>query len=244
MTRAAKPAVTVLTDPAALARHAADIMSQAARRKQGRFAVALSGGSTPRALYALLAQPDYSRTFPWDRTHWFWGDERFVPHDDPLSNYRMVWEAMLSHAPVPAENIHAMPTEGMTPEAAAQAYQLILQDFYGAPTLDPEKPLFDINLLGLGEDGHTASLFPGVDALNERERWVTSVIGAKAEARLTLTYPALESSRQAIFLVAGADKAPMLKRLIEGDPALPAARLCPTGRLSIFADRQAMGSEK
>jgi 6-phosphogluconolactonase len=244
MTRSAKPDVTVLTDPAALARHAADIVSQAASRKQGRFAVALSGGSTPRALYALLAQPDYSRAFPWERTHWFWGDERFVPHDDPLSNYRMVREAMLSHAPVPAENIHAVPTEGMTPEAAAQAYQRILQDFYGAPTLDPEKPLFDINLLGLGPDGHTASLFPDTDALNQRDRWVTSVIGAKAEARITLTYPALESSMQAIFLVAGKDKAPMLKRLIEGDQALPAARLSPTGRLSIFADRQAMESEK
>jgi 6-phosphogluconolactonase len=192
----------------------------------------------------LLAQAEYSRAFPWDRTHWFWGDERFVPHDDPLSNYRMVREAMLSNAPVPAENIHAMPTEGITPEAAAQDYQRLLQNFYGASTLDPEKPLFDINLLGLGPDGHTASLFPDTDALNQRDRWVTSVIGAKAEARITLTYPALESSRQAIFLVAGADKAPMLKRLIEGDQALPAARLNPAGRLSIFADRQAMESEK
>jgi 6-phosphogluconolactonase len=192
----------------------------------------------------LLAQPEYSRTFPWERTHWFWGDERFVPHDDPLSNYRMVRDAMLSHAPVPAENIHAVPTEGMTPEAAARDYQRLLQDFYGSQTLDPEKPLFDINLLGLGEDGHTASLFPGTDALKERDRWVTSVVGAKAEARITLTFPTLESSRQAIFLVAGADKAPMLKRLIEGDQALPAARLNPTGRLSIFADRQAMEIEK
>jgi 6-phosphogluconolactonase len=231
----------ILADPEALARRVADWLLAVALAKKDRFAVALSGGSTPRRLYELLAAPPWRAVFPWDRTHWFWGDERFVPPDDALSNYRMAREAMLSHAPVPAANIHPVPTEGIAPAAAAAAYEAELKSFHGAASLDPARPLFDVTLLGLGPDGHTASLFPGTAVLAERERWVAAVVGAKSEARITLTYPALDSSRDAAFLVAGSEKREMLERLRRGDESLPAARLRPVGRLWLFADVAAAG---
>lgn len=231
----------VQPDPAALARHVAEWILHEASATDGVFAIALSGGSTPKALYELLAEPPFLTRLPWSRIHWFWGDERFVPKTDPLSNYRMVWEAMLSHAPIPAANIHAVPVDGLTPEASAEAYDATLKIFHGANRLDPAHPLFDINLLGLGEDGHTASLFPGTDVLKQQDRWVAPVIGAKAEARITLTYPALDSSRYAAFLVTGAGKRDMLRRLMAGDAALPAAGVKPTGKLLVFADQAAAG---
>jgi 6-phosphogluconolactonase len=234
-----RPTVHVSPDPAALATAVADWLLQLALDKAGPFALCLSGGSTPKALYRLLAEAPYRDRFPWARTHLFWGDERFVPPDDELSNYRMVREALLGHVPIPAGNIHAVPTEGLEPQAAAAAYQRDLQAFYGAGRLDPARPLFDANLLGLGPDGHTASLFPDTAVLDDRADWVAAVIGAKAEARITLTYPALESSRQAAFLVAGADKAAILARLMQGDQSLPAARLQPTGALLVFRDAAA-----
>jgi len=244
MTRRAQPQLTYLNDPEALARHAADWLVAAAVAKDAPFAIALSGGSTPKRLYQLLATPPYAGTFPWGRVHWFWGDERFVPHDDPLSNYRMVHEAMLSRAPVPPENIHAIATEALTPEAAASDYEHTLQTFYGGGALIADQPLFDVNFLGLGADGHTASLFPGTAVLSERTRWVAPVIGAKAEPRITLTYPTLESSRQTVFLVAGADKRAVLERLLAGDPELPAAHIDPAGELLVFADKAATAAEK
>ncbi len=152
----------------------------------------------------------------------------------------MVREALLSRAPVPATNIHSIPTEGISPEAAACSYASALKSFYGAECLDPARPLFDVNLLGLGPDGHTASLFPGTAALAERDRWVTSVIGTKAEARITLTYPTLESSRHTAFLVTGKGKRAIVDRLRGGDDSLPAAHLRPTGTLSIFGDAAAV----
>jgi 6-phosphogluconolactonase len=241
MTSFADAKLQVLADPDAMASAAADWMLAAALETKGRFAVALSGGSTPRALYQKLASPPYLGRFPWDRVHWFWGDERFVPHDDPRSNYRMTLEAMLAHAPIPPANIHPVATESADPEAAASAYARDLQAFYGAARLDPGRPLFDITLLGLGSDGHTASLFPGTAVLDERQKWAAAVVGAQAEARITLTYPVLDSSRRTAFLVAGADKRPMLDRLRRGDDALPAARLRPAGTLWIFADAAAAG---
>ncbi len=236
-----EPKLKILADPASLSRRIAEWMLEVATATEGRVAVSLSGGSTPRLLYQDLAAPPYRDAFPWPRVHWFWGDERFVPPDDALSNYRMVREAMLSRAPIPAANIHPVPTEGLDPEASAAAYERELKSFYGAERLDPARPLFDVTLLGLGEDGHTASLFPGTTVLAERARWVAAVVGAKSEARITLTYPALESSRHAAFLVAGDGKQAMLSRLLRGDERLPAARLHPTGTLWIFADVAAAG---
>ena len=231
--------VDVLPDPLALARHVAEWMTTTANAAKGHFRVSLSGGSTPRRLYQLLAGPPYIDVFPWPRTHWFWGDERFVPPDDQQSNYRMVREALLSRAPIPAANIHRIPTEGLGSDAASSAYERELKSFYGGERLDPARPLFDVNLLGLGPDGHTASLFPGTAVLAERQRWVAAVADAKSETRITLTYQALESSRNAAFLVAGKEKREILARFRRGDQDLPAARLRPTGTLWLFLDAAA-----
>jgi 6-phosphogluconolactonase len=234
----------ILPDPEALARHVADRLVSAAVQGDSPFTVALSGGSTPRRLYELLARSPRREAFPWARTHWFWGDERFVPHNSPESNYRMVREAMLVHAPVPAANVHPVPTEGLTPDEAARSYERQLKAFHGSSTLRPDRPLFGVTLLGLGPEGHIASLFPGTAILKERTRWVGSVIGAKPEPRITLTYPALESSREVAFLVTGAGKRSVLEQLLAGDPELPAARLHPVnGTLRIFADRAAAPRE-
>jgi 6-phosphogluconolactonase len=232
----------VYADPEALSRGVANWMLELAGTKDGTFTVALSGGSTPRRLYQLLAGPPYCDEFPWSRTHWFWGDERFVSHDDTLSNYRMVREALLSRAPIPAINVHPIPTEGTTPDEAATAYERELKSFYGAEHLDPVRPLFDVTLLGLGPDGHTASLFPNTAVLAECDHWVAAVVGAKSEGRITLTYPVLESCRSAAFLVAGEEKRATLARLRRGDHSLPAARLHPTGKLRIFGDAAAVGA--
>ena len=135
-----------------------------------------------------------AKSFPWHRVHLFWGDERFVPHSDARSNFRMAQEALLSHVPIEAANVHPIPTEGTTPDNAARAYERTLKSFYGADELDPARPLFDVTLLGLGEDGHTASLFPKTRALTERERWVVAVTEGVAEPRISLTYPPLEAA--------------------------------------------------
>jgi 6-phosphogluconolactonase len=230
--------VEVAQDPEALARRAAQWITDLAADSRGRFAIALSGGSTPRRLYQLLAEPPFRETIPWERVHWFWGDERFVPWDHEDSNYRMVRAAMLARAPIPAENIHGIATTG-TPADAARRYESILKSYYGSESLDPNRPLFDVQILGLGPDGHTASLFPGTSVLDERNLWVAEVIGARPEPRITLTYPALESSRHTAFLVAGPDKQEILVRALADDQALPAARLRPAGELVWFVDAAA-----
>lgn len=241
MTSLSAAHVEVLADPEALAQRVADwLLAMARGQEEGRFAVALSGGSTPRRLYELLAGPPYREDFPWSRTHWFWGDERFVPHDSPDSNYRMVREAMLSRAPVPSGNVHPLLTEELTPEQSAASYEQELKSFYGSSMLDPQRPLFDVTFLGLGPEGHIASLFPGTAILKERERWVGAVIGAKPQPRISLTYPALESSREVAFLVAGKGKRKVVEEFLSGDQQLPATRLHPVqGRVRLFLDRDA-----
>jgi 6-phosphogluconolactonase len=239
MTDSSNAKLEILADPEALSRRVAEWLVEAATAHGGVFSIALSGGSTPKRLYEHLAETPYRDQFPWSRAHWFWGDERFVPHDDAQSNYRMVREALLSRAPIPALNIHPVPTDGGSPDAAAAIYERELKSFYGAERLDPARPLFDVTLLGLGSDGHTASLFPGTAVLAERDRWVAAVVGAKSEARITLTYPTLESSRQAAFLVEGEGKRAIFERLRRGDDSLPAARLHPIGALCLFADAAA-----
>ena len=153
----------------------------------------------------------------------------------------MVHQALLSHVPIPAANIHPVPVTHASPQQAAAAYERELQAFYGAQSLDPAKPLFDIALLGLGEDGHTASLFPGTAVLEEREKWAAAVVGAKSEARITLTFPALESCRQAAFLLEGSSKTSIFQRIRAGDDSLPAARLHPAGQVRWFLDKAAAG---
>jgi 6-phosphogluconolactonase len=230
--------IEVLADPSALARRAAEWMTATALAARGRFRVALSGGSTPKALYGLLASDEFRGRFPWRQVSWFWGDERFVPYDHPESNYRMAREAMLGKVAVPPENVFPIPTDG-EPENAARRYERTLQEAYGAPILDPSRPLFDIVLLGMGPDGHTASLLPGDKLLDERKRWVAAVAHGRPEVRITLTYPAIESSRHVAFLVEGATKAAMLGAIRAGGSQLPAARLRPVGELTWFADRAA-----
>jgi 6-phosphogluconolactonase len=232
-----RDALRVFADPAALARHVAGWMTGLACAKDDGFKVALSGGSTPRMLYRTLAGA-FADEFPWPRIDWYWGDERFVPHDDEQSNYRMAYDAMLSFAP-PAR-IHPVPTSSLTAAQSALAYEHTLQRAYGADRLDPARPLFDLVLLGLGTDGHTASLFPGSSALSERVHW-TAGVEMLQPARVTLTYPALESCACAAFLVTGIEKRDALRGLLDGDPALPAARFNPRGDLHIFADRAAAG---
>ena len=230
--------IEILENPPALARHVAEWMTAAALAAKGPFRVSLSGGSTPKTLYGLLASDDFRGRFPWQLVSWYWGDERFVPYDHPDSNYRMTCETMLAKVPAPPQNIHPIPADG-TPEDAARRYERILQEAYGAPTLDPARPLFDVMLLGLGSDGHTASLLPGEPVLEERGRWVAAVSHGRPETRITMTYPVIESSRRVAFLVAGSEKAGILRKIRNGDSQAPAARVRPRGELLWFVDRAA-----
>ena len=232
--------IEILPDPLALAYYVAEWLTEAATVGQDSFRVSLSGGSTPKTLYGLLASDKFRNRFPWQRVSWYWGDERFVPYDHPESNYGMTREAMLAKAPVPRENIHPIPTDG-TPEDAARRYERTLQQAYGAATLDPHRPLFDVTLLGLGPDGHTASLLPGEPALDERKRWVAVVSHGRPEVRITMTYPVLESSRRVAFLVAGEEKAAIFNAIRQGGSRVPAARIRPVGELLWFVDQAAAG---
>ena len=227
-------------DPEALARHVATWLTERAIVSSGRFAIALSGGSTPKRLYEILAEPAFAQRFPWDRTHLFWGDERFVPPDSPESNLGMTRKALLDHVPIPEANIRPMPTGG-TPSDAAHTYQSTLETYYGLETLDMARPLFDVMLLGLGENGHTASLFPDTASLEESLAWVAPVVENVPQPRLTLTYPAIACSRTVAFLVAGKNKAEVLKRVLAGDRSQPATRITAIGEIIWFTDEAAAG---
>lgn len=228
----------VLADAEAVARAAADrLLDIVASAPHERIAVCLSGGSTPGRLYELLAEPSYADRLPWPRLHWFFGDDRLVPHDDPLSNVRLVREAFGSEGPAAASHLHPIPT-GLGAEAGAAAYAETLRGFYGSGRLDPERPLFDLVLLGLGSDGHTASLFPGKPAEEEQKAWVVPVPEAGMEPfvpRISLTFPALASSRLSLFLVSGSGKRDPLTRLSLGED-LPAGRATSHGELAWLID--------
>jgi 6-phosphogluconolactonase len=232
------PSLEVLADPDALAERVAAWLTERAGAKPGGFSLALSGGSTPKRLYQRLAAAPWRERMPWGRLHLFWGDERFVPPDHPDSNQRMAREAMIARVPIPPGKVHPVPVDG-TPEDAARRYEAELRAFAAER---PGEPLFDVQLLGLGPDGHIASLFPGTPALAERRAWVVAVVGAKPEQRITLTYPALDDSGAVAFLVSGAEKRAMLRRLLDGDATLPAAAVWPKGAVTVFADQAAMGA--
>ena len=183
-------------------------------RSHGSFSVALSGGNTPRTLYRLLSTR-FRNQIPWTKVHIFWGDERYVPLAHPQSNYRMARETLLDTVPCPAENVHQMPTELPNPDDAAREYEKTLRSYFSK-----DWPHFDLVLLGLGEEGHTASLFPGSPALNETKRWVVAVKApAEPPLRLTLTLPALTEAASIYFLVTGSNKAQALHDVLTGSPA-------------------------
>ncbi len=197
-----------------------------------RVAICLTGGSSPKQLYQLLATEAYRSQIPWARVHWFIGDERFVRSDDPLNNMAMARRTFLDLC-APAANVHPIPTDAADPEQAARRYERELQSFYGAHQLDSTRPLFDVVLMGVGPDGHTASLFPGYPDLDETERWVVGVPKAHVEPfvpRVTLTLPALNSCREMLFEVSGADKRTILTRVLAGEnlPASRAHSICET----------------
>jgi 6-phosphogluconolactonase len=242
------PAVTIFKDSDHLAAHAADIVTRAAQeavRVRGRAMLGLAGGSTPEKTYSLLAQPGHRSRIDWGETFLFFGDERFVRPDDPLSNFAMVRRTLLAAVPVPAGHVFPIPTELPTAAAAAAAYTALLAKAVGiADGHDP--PRFDLIILGLGEDGHTASLFPGAASLRVTDRWVVaSPPGGLPPLveRITLTFPVLNAARRILFLVSGKNKAEALRDVLEGQPdreERPAAGVRPIdGTLTWFVDEAA-----
>jgi len=208
---------------------------------RGRALIVLTGGGNGNALLEYLGT--HGHRIDWACVHLFWGDDRFVPHDDPNSNYGMAHDAMIAHVPIPPGNVHGI-RFASSPVDAAREYEDELRAYYGSTTLDPARPLFDVVLLGMGPDGHTASLFPGKPALDERRRWVVEVPEPGLNPfvpRVTLTYSALNSARSAAFVAAGADKLVMMGRVLAGEQELPSARVSPVGELVWFVDRAARG---
>lgn len=215
----------VVADADELAKSAAQRLMARMAENPGRIAICLTGGSSPKRLYQLLATPIYANVIPWHRVHWFIGDDRFVPQDDPLSNIGMARRSFLDAFAL-QENVHAIPTVANDPDAAAATYVATLQEYYGSSTLDLNRPMFDLVLMGIGPDGHTASLFPGFPAVGVRDRWAVGVPNANVAPlvpRVTLTLPLLASCREMLFLLSGADKREIAKRVLNDD-TLPAAQ--------------------
>lgn len=239
----------VYADGDELAERAAARIARAAAesiRHRGRFTLALAGGSTPRKTYALLAAGEGEANVDWSRTYLFFGDERHVPHDDPRSNYRMAQESLLTVAPIAADQVLPVATDLGTADQCAAGYAAALVKFFGLPA--GTMPIFDLILLGLGDDGHTASLFPDARALDVSDRiatWSPPGVLPPPVDRITLTYPALNAARQVMFLVAGANKAEALRDIVQDEPprALrPAAGVRPeSGTLSWLVDKAAAG---
>jgi 6-phosphogluconolactonase len=233
-----------LTTPQDLFQAAAEVFLGAASEavaQRGRFVVALSGGSTPKNLYTLIAA-NASANLPWDQMFFFWGDERHVPPNDAESNYRMAKEALLSKVPIPPANIFPVPTDNPDASAVADAYEQTVQKFFGlAPGAFPR---FDLILLGMGPDGHTASLFPETAALQEKSRLVVANWVEKLKtSRITFTLPVLNAARLVAFLVSGIDKAAALREVFEGNAAgekYPSKLVRPNeGKLIWFVDKAA-----
>lgn len=217
----------VVGDAGALAEQSAAQFARAVRetlKTRSYVSLVLCGGETPIGLYERLTRPPYDKGLPWPAIHVFWGDERFVPHGHPYSNYRAARRALLDHVPFTAANIHPVGTEGLTLEESAQNYERILHGVLG----DVRLPAFDLTLLGMGNDGHTASLFSGLPALEEEVKWVSAVRNAPKPPpeRITLTLPALKSSRRIILLTTGAEKSIVLSEALS-----PAGRDSPLRRL-------------
>jgi len=233
-------------DPQTLAAAAADFIVAAARRsilQCGRFTLVLTGGSTPEATYRQLAQPERSSQVDWSRTFVFVGDERFVPESDPSSNFGMARRALLDQIALPSGNLLPMPASSATPAEGARLYGELLGRFFNQTPGNGPGPQFDLLLLGLGDDGHVASLFPGMPALHVADSWVTwsppGTLPPPLE-RITLTLPVINAAREVLFLVSGAKKAAIVKRVLEGPPdyeRFPATGVRPhSGSLHWFVD--------
>lgn len=219
-----KREIIIVPDKRALAEAAARRLIARISANPQRTVVCLTGGSTPQQLYELLATSPWREQIPWERTHWFMSDDRFVPHDDLLSNIGMARKAFLD-ACAPAENVHAIPTTTATPDEAAEFYERELRTFHSSP-LSARTPLFDIVLMGVGPDGHTASLFPRTSQLDEQDKWAVGVAKANVAPfvpRVSLTLPCLASTREMLFLVSGSDKKDIMRQVLAGGN-LPAAR--------------------
>jgi len=234
------PEITIVPDMAALSRAGTDEIVRCAKERiaaRGRFTIALSGGSTPQGAHALLAQ---QKDLLWERIYVFFGDERHVPPDDKQSNYRAARESLLSKIPIPSENVHRIPAELDAP-VAAQQYEDDLRKFFQLPP--GEWPRFDLIMLGMGPDGHTASLFPNTRALNENSRWVVANRVEKLNTwRITFTFPLINHAAEILYLVAGDDKAEVLRDVLEGQKsdAYPTQRVQPVnGKLMWIIERGA-----
>lgn len=211
-------------------------------RDTGVFSVALAGGSTPKGLYELLASPVVSKKFPYFNTHFFFGDERCVPPEHDQSNYRMADETLFSNIAIPRENIHRIEAERTPYDETARNYESELKDFFSTEALDIDikntnDPLFDVTLLGIGSDGHTASLFPGMDAVEEQQRWVVhspAPQGVQPPDRISLTLPVINRSRHVYFLVSGSDKARVVQEILDSSSHYPAGQVAAQERLIWF----------
>ncbi len=243
------------TDLEAASRAAAGLINEAAQvavHRRGRFTLVLAGGSTPRRLYEMLADPEHSSSMPWAETFLFWGDERCVPLDHEHSNHAMAQETLLSKVHIPEENVFPVPTHGGTPTEIAARYEEEVRSFFadasdsfeqGIPPELSAFPRFDLILLGMGKDGHTASLFPGDPALHEARRWVTAVEhprGSPQVSRVTLTLPVINNARRVLFLVSGNEKRHVIEAILS-DPddaavLFPAARVKPKEGVLLFHD--------
>jgi 6-phosphogluconolactonase len=239
--------IRILPDAGTLARAVADLVaarSADAIGARGRFTLALAGGETPRSAYTLLAAGTYTGSVDWTRVHLLWGDERCVPPDHPRSNYRMARLALLTRVPVPPQQVHRIRGED-EPHAAAAAYETLLRDLLGSSGANgPPERGPDLVLLGIGPDGHTASLFPGLRAVRERVRWVVAERGGPGALwRVTLTPVVLNAAREVAFIVSGAGKAGALREVLEGPLApdrLPAQAVRPaSGRVTWLVDSAA-----
>lgn len=235
--------VQVLPDSSAMSRKAAEMFSNFSNQyieEKGRMAVAVSGGSTPIKLYSLLGSGNYKKQIDWRNMHFFLVDERFVPHDHSDSNYSVLRENLLSKIPIPPENIHTVRTELSSTPVAAAAYEEEIKDFFRVSGYG--LPEFDLVILGIGEDGHTASLFPGSESLNEKNRLAIPVNDqAHNFPRITLTLPVINKAKNIIFLVSGERKAMIVKRVIENrDTSLPASLVHQEqGNLFFLLDKEA-----
>lgn len=251
-----KPEIKQYKDLEELSLEAAGLIVQWAKtcvRERGIFTWVLSGGKTPRRLYQLLGAPPLSKRMPWNNTHLFWGDERCVPADHAESNFHTAYEALISKIPLRTDHVHRIPAERSSPDAAAIAYEEHLKGFFESQHEGKQKshlleddrpfPAFDLILLGVGKDGHTASLFPGDRALKEKVRWVSAVFlpkGSPPVPRVTLTLPVINRGQHVLVLTSGAGKGQVIRTILEDPEAAaelyPAARVRPEGRLIWFID--------